>query len=144
MRKNLSGIQRVKSFMKHFIFCGMIFTHIQYKIDGEKVETVTEFMFLGSKISVDGDCSHKIKRCLHLRRKVMTNLDSVLKSRDVTLLTMVCLVIAMAFPVVMYGHELNHKEGQRIDAFEMVLEKILESLLDNKEFKPVNSKGNQP
>ena len=100
MRKNLSGIQRVKSFMKHFIFCGVIFTHIQYKIDGEKVETVTEFIFLDSKITVDGDCSHKIKTCLHLRRKVMTNLDSVLKSRDVTLLTTVCLVIAMAFPVV--------------------------------------------
>ena len=62
LMKILSGIQRVKSFMKYFIFCGMIFTHIQYKIDGEKVETVTEFIFVGSKITADGHCSHEIKR----------------------------------------------------------------------------------
>ena len=70
MRKILSGIQRVKSFMKHFIFCGMIFTHIQYKINGEKVETVTEFIFLGSKITVDVDCSHKLKDACTLEEKL--------------------------------------------------------------------------
>ena len=75
------------------------------EIDGETVETVSDFIFLGSKITADGDCSHEIKRCLHLGRKVMTNLDSILKSRDITLLTKICLVIAMAFPVVMYGCE---------------------------------------
>ena len=76
-----------------------------WEIDGETVETVSDFTFLGSKITADGDCSHKIKRCLLLRRKVMTNLDSMLKSRDITLPTKVCLVKAMVFPVVMYGCE---------------------------------------
>ena len=71
-------------------------------LDGETVETVSDFVFLGSKIT-DGDCSHEIKRCLFLRRKVMTNLDSILKSRDITLPTKVCLVKATVFPVVMYG-----------------------------------------
>ena len=74
-----------------------------WEIDGEIVETVSDFIFLGSKITADGDCSHEIKRCLLLRRKVMTNLDSMLKSRDITLPTKVCLVKAMVFPVVMYG-----------------------------------------
>ena len=74
-----------------------------WEIDGETVETVTDFIFLGSKITADGDCSHEIKRCLLLGRKVMTNLDSILKSRDVTLPTKVHLVKAMVFPVVMYG-----------------------------------------
>ena len=74
-----------------------------WQIDGEKVETVSDFIFLGSKITADGDCSHEIKRCLLLGRKVMTNLDSILKSRDITLPTKVCLVKAMVFPVVMYG-----------------------------------------
>ena len=74
-------------------------------IDGETVETVADFTFLGSKITVDGDCSHEIKRCLLLGRKVMTNLDSILKSRDFTLTTKVCLVKALFFPVVMYGCE---------------------------------------
>ena len=73
-----------------------------WQIDGEMVETVSDFVFLGSKITADGDCSHKIKRCLLLRRKVMTNLDSILKSRDTTLSTKVRLVKAMVFPVVMY------------------------------------------
>ena len=91
---------------------------------------MTEFIFLGSKITVDSDSSHEIKRHLLLGRKAMINLDSVLKSRDITLLTKFPLVIAMAFPVVMYGHELDHEESQRIDAFEMVLEEILESPLD--------------
>ena len=75
------------------------------QIDGETVETVTDFILGGSKITADGDCSHEIKRCLLLRRKAMTNLDSILKSRDITLLTKVCLVKAMIFPVVMYGCE---------------------------------------
>ena len=74
-------------------------------IDGETVETVSDFIFLGSKITVDGDCSHKIKRCLLLERKVMTNLDSIVKSRDITLSTKVRLVKAIVFPVVMYGCE---------------------------------------
>ena len=76
-----------------------------WQIDGVTVETVTDFIFLGSKITADGDCSHEIKRCLLLGRKVMTNLDSILKSRDITLLTKVHLVKAMVFPVVMYGCE---------------------------------------
>ena len=74
-----------------------------WKIDGETVETVADFIFWGSKITADGDCSHEIKRCLLLGRKVMTNLDNILKSRDITLPTKVCLVKAMVFPVVMYG-----------------------------------------
>ena len=91
-------------------------------IDGETVETVSEFLFLGSKITADGDCSHEIKRRLPLGRKVMTNLDSILKSSDVTLPTKVHLVKAMVFPVVIYGCEsltLKKSECQRIDAFEL-------------------------
>ena len=89
--------------------------------DGEKIEIVANFLFLGSKITADGDCSHEIKRCLLLERKAMTNLDSILKSRDITLSTKVCLVIAMVFPVVTYGCEswtIKKAERQRIDAFE--------------------------
>ena len=76
-----------------------------WEIDGETVETVADFIFLGSKITADGDCSHEIKRCLLFVRKVMTNIDSLLKSRDITLSTKVCIVKAMVFPVVMYGCE---------------------------------------
>ena len=76
-----------------------------WQIDGEKMETARDFIFLGSKITADGDCSHEIKRCLLLGRKVMTKLDSILKNRDITLLTKVRLVKAMIFPVVMYGCE---------------------------------------
>ena len=76
-----------------------------WQIDGETVETVADFFFLGSKITADGDCNHEIKRCLLLGRKVMTNLDSIFKSRDITLPTKACLVKAMVFPVVMYGCE---------------------------------------
>ena len=76
-----------------------------WQIDGETVETVADFIFLDSKISADGDCSHEIKRCLLLRRKVVTNLNNILKSRDIALPTKVCLVKAMVFPVVMYGCE---------------------------------------
>ena len=93
-----------------------------WQIDGERVETVADFIFLGSKITADGDCSHEIKRCLFLGRKSMTNLDSILKSRDITLSTKVCLVKAMVFPVVMYGCEcwtLKKAEHRRIDAFEL-------------------------
>ena len=93
-----------------------------WQIDGEIVDTVADFIFLGSKITADGDCSHEIKRRLFLGRKVMTNLDSILKSRNITLPTKVCLVKAMVFPVVMYGCEtwtLKKAEHQRIDAFEL-------------------------
>ena len=76
-----------------------------WEIDGETVETVSDFIFGGSKITADGDCSHEIKRCLLLGRKVMTNIDSILKSRDITLPTKVCLVKALVFPIVMYGCE---------------------------------------
>ena len=90
-----------------------------WEIDGETVETVSDFVFLGSKITADGDCSHEIKRCLLLGRKVMTNLDSIFKSRDITLPAKFCLVKALAFPVVMYRCEswtVKKPECQRIDA----------------------------
>ena len=93
-----------------------------WEIDGETVETVTDFIFLGSKITADVDCSHEITRCLLLGRKVMTNLDSILKSKDITLPTKVRLVKAMVFPVVMYGYEswtIKKAERRRIDAFEL-------------------------
>ena len=82
-----------------------------WQIDGETMETVRDFIFLGSKITADGDCSHEIKRRLFLGRTAMINLDSILKSRDITLLTKICLVKAMAFLVVMYGFELDYKES---------------------------------
>ena len=93
-----------------------------WQIDGETVETVADFIFLGLKITADGDCSHEIKRRLFLGRKVMTNLNSILKSRDITLSTKVHLVKAMVFPVVMYACEIwtvKKAERQRIDAFEL-------------------------
>ena len=93
-----------------------------WQIDEETKETVTNFIFLGSKITAGGDCSHEIKRCLLLGRKAMTNLDSILKSRDITLPTKVCLVKAMVFPVVMYGCEswaIKKAEHQRTDAFDL-------------------------
>ena len=100
-----------------------------WQTDGERVETVTDFIFLGSKISVDGDCSHEIKRGLLLGRKAITNLDSILKSRDITLPTKVHIVKTMAFPVVMYKCEswtIKKAESQRIDAFELwCLRKLL-------------------
>ena len=113
-----------------------------WEIDGE---TVADFIFGGSKIIADGDCSHEIKRRLLLGRKVMTNLDSILKSRDITLPTKVHLVMAMVFPVVMYGCEswtIKKAEHQRIDAFEL-LDKTLESPLDCKEIQPVHPRGDQ-
>ena len=93
-----------------------------WQIDGETVETGADFIFRGSKVTADGDCSHEIKRCLLLGRKVMTNLDNILKSRDITLPTKVHLVKTMVFPVVMYGCEcwtIKKTECQRIDAFEL-------------------------
>ena len=115
-----------------------------WEIDGETVETVAGFIFLVSKITADGDCSHEIKRLLFLGRKVMTNLESILKSRDITLPTKVHLVKAMIFPVVMYGCEswtIKKAEHQRIEAFQLVLEKTLESPLDCKEIQSVHPKG---
>ena len=103
--------------------------------------------FLGSKIILDGDCSHEIKRRLLLRRKVMSNLDSIFKGRDITLLTKVWLVKAMVFPVVMYGCEswtVKKAEHRRIDAFELWCWRRLLSPLDCKEIQPVHSEGHQP
>ena len=114
--------------------------------DGETMETEADFIFWGSKITVDGDCRHEIKRHFLLWRKAMTKLDSVLKNRDIILLTKAHLIKAMVFPVVMYGYEswtVKKAEHQRMDAF-VVLEKTLESALDCKEIKPVNPKVNQP
>ena len=123
--------------------CGPI---TSWQIDGEKAETVTDFIVLGSKITADGDCSHEIKRCLLLGRKVMTNLDSIFKSRDITLLTKVCIVKAMFFPVVMYGCEswTIKKVEHGINAFKLWCWRTLASPLDCKEVKPVKPKGNQP
>ena len=93
-----------------------------WQIDAEKVKTVTDFVLLGSKITADGDCSHEIKRCLLLGRKAMTNLESILKSRDITFLIKVHIVKAMVFPVVMYGCKswtIKKAEYQRIDAFKL-------------------------
>jgi len=110
------------------------------------IETVTDFIFLNSKITADGDCCHEIKRRLLLGRKVMTNLDSILKSIDITLPTKGCLVKAMDFPVVMYGCELDHKESWVLKNWcfwIVVLKKTLESPLDGREIQPVSLKGNQ-
>ena len=111
-----------------------------WQIDGETMETVTDFMLWGSKITADGDWSHEIKRRLLLGRKVICNLDSILKSRNITLPTKVHIVKAMVFPVVMYGCEswtIKKAERQRTDAFKLVLEKTLESPFDCKEIQPV-------
>ena len=117
------------------------------QIDGETREKVTDFIFSGSKIIADGDCSHDIKRCLLFGRKAMTNLDSILKSRDTTLLTKVCLVKAMVFFCShVWMWELDHKESWAVKNWcfwTVVLEKTLESPLDCKEIQPVNPKGNQ-
>ena len=114
----------------------------------ENNRTVIDFIFLGSKITVDGDCSNKIKRCLHRGRKAVTNLDRILKSRDITLKTKVHIVKAIVFPVVMYECESwTIKKGwtpKNWSFSTVVLEKTLERPLDNMEIKPVNPKGNQP
>ena len=117
-----------------------------WQIDGETMETVTDFIFFSSKITADGDCSHEIKRHLLLGRKGMTNLDRILKSRDITLPTKIHLVKAMVFPVVMYGCEnwtIKKAEHQRIDALELWCWRSC-SPLNCKEVKPVNPRWNQP
>ena len=117
-----------------------------WQIDGVTVESVRDFIFGGSKITAGGDCSHETKRRLLLGRKTMTNLDSILKRRDITMPTKVHLVIAMVFPVVMYGCErwtIKKAECGRIDAYECGVGKTLESLLDFKEIQPVHLKGDQ-
>ena len=111
------------------------------QIDGETAETVTDFIFGGSKITADGDCSHEIKRCLFLGRKAMTNLDHILKSRDITLLKKISLVKAMVSPVVMYGCKnwtIKKVRCQRIDAFELWWWRRCLSPLDCKEIQPVH------
>ena len=117
---------------------------ISRQTDGE---TVTDFILWGSKITADGDCSHEIKRRLLLGRKAMTNLDGILKIRDITLSKKIHLVMAMVFPVVMYGCEswtLKKAERRRIDAFELWCWRRLKSPLDCKEIQPVHSEGDQP
>jgi len=119
-----------------------------WQIDGETMETVTDFIFLGSKITADGDYSHEIKRCLLLERKAITNLDGILKIRGITLPTKVCLVKAIVFPVVMYGWiwELDYKESWALKNWcfwTLMLEKTLESPLDCKAIQPVHPKGDQ-
>ena len=104
-----------------------------WQIDGETMDTVKDFVYLGSKITADGDCSHEIKRCLVPGRRAMTNLDSVLKSRDITLPTKLHIVKAMVFPVLMCGCE----------SWTIKKAETLESLLDCKDIKPVHLKGNQ-
>ena len=124
-------------------------TVISWKIKGDKVEAVTDFTFLGSKITADDDCSHEIKICLLLRRKLMTNLDSILTSRGITFTTNTCIIKAMVFPVVMdrWIWELGHKEVWNLKnwcIWIVLLEKTLESPLDSKEIKPVNPKEVSP
>ena len=117
-----------------------------WQIDGETVEIVTDFIVLVSKITADDDCSHEIKRRLLLGREAMTNLDSILKSGDITLPTEVHIVKAMVFPVVVCGCEswtIEKAERRRINAFEQWCWRRLESPLDCKEIKPFNPKGNQ-
>ena len=125
----------------------MVYSPItSWQIDGETVETVSGFIFLGSKITADGDCSHEIKRRLLLRRKVMTNLDSILNSRDITLPTKVHLVKAIVFPVVMYECELDYEQSwapKNWCFWTVVLERTIESPLDCKEIQPVHPKGDQ-
>ena len=118
-----------------------------WQIDGETMETVTDFISGASKITVDGDCSHEIKRPLLLGRKAMTNLDSILKSRDISLPTKVYLVKTMVFPVIMYACEsgaIKKAECKRVGAFELwCWRRLLKSPLDCEEIKPVHPKGNQ-
>ena len=118
-----------------------------WHIDGETMETVKDFIFLGSKITADDDCSHEIKRCLLLGRKAMTNLDSILKSRDITLPTKVHIVKAMVFPVVMYGCEswtIKKAERQKTDASELwCWRRLLRVPWTARRSQPINPKGNQ-
>ena len=142
-------IQMFISFLFSFAFRFSSFHSpiTSWQIDGETMETVTDFIFLGSKISAGGGCSHEIKRCLLLGRKAMTNLDSTLKNWDITLLTKVCLVKAMVFPVVMvWMWELDYKKSWLLNIWcfsTVVLEKTLESPLDCKKIQLVHPKGDQ-
>ena len=136
---------------------GLIFNILKTKImasgpitswqtDGETMETVTDFIFLGSKISADGDCSHETKRRLLPGRKAMTNLDSILKSRDIIMPTNIHIVKAMVFPIVMYGCEkwtIKNAEGIRIDAFKLWCWRRLLRVSDSKESKCISPKRNQ-
>ena len=118
-----------------------------WQIDGETMETVRDFILGGSKMTTDGDCSHEIKRCLFLVRKAVTNLDNILKSRDITLPAKVCLVKDMVFPLVMYGYEswtIKKAEHRRIESFELwCWRRLFKSPLDCKEIQPVHPKGDQ-
>ena len=117
-----------------------------WQIDEETMETVSDFSFFGSKITADGDCSHEIKRLMLFGRKAMTNLDSILKSRDITWPTKFCLVKATVFPVVMYGCEswtMRKLSTEELMLLTVVLEKTLESPLDCKEIQPAHPKGDQ-
>ena len=119
---------------------------ISWQIDGKKLETVTDFILLGSKITADGDSSHKIKTRLLFERRAMTNLNSVLKNKDITFPTKVNIVKAMVFPAVMYGFEswtIRKAECQRIDAFKLWCWRTLQSPLESKEIKPINPKRNE-
>ena len=123
--------------------CGPI---TSWQIDGETMQTVRDFIFLGFRITEDGDCSHEIKRHLLLRRKAMTNLDSILKSREITLLTKVHLDKVMVFPAFMYGCEswtIKKAECRRLDVFELWCCRRLLRVSGLEEIKPVNPKGNQ-
>ena len=116
------------------------------QVDGETMETATDFILGGSKITADGNCSHEINRCLLLGRKAVTDIACILKGKDITLLTKVCLVKAIVFPVVMYGCEswtIKKAECQRIDAFELWCWRRLESPLNYEEIQPVHPKGDQ-
>ena len=118
-----------------------------WQIEAENMEAVTDFVFLGSKITVDSDCSHEIERRLLLGRKAMTNLDSILKSKDITLPANIHIVKSLIFPIVLYGCDrwiAKKAEHQRTDAFKLWCWKTLEHTLDIKEIEPVNPKGNQP
>ena len=118
-----------------------------WQIDGDKMETMTDLTFLGSQVTADGDCIHEIKRRLLLGRKAMTNLNSILKSRDITLPTKVGIEKAIVFPVVVYGCEswtIKQAEHGTIDAFELWCWRRCGSFLGCREIKPVNPKGNQP
>ena len=117
-----------------------------WQIDRETMETVTDFIFLGSKITADGDCIHKIKRCLLIKRKSMTNLDSILKSRDIALPTKVHIVRVMVFPVVSYGCEgwTTKLSTEELMPLSYGAGEDAEESLESKEIKPVNLKGNQP
>ena len=119
-----------------------------WQIDGKTIETVRDFIFLGSKITVDNDCSHEIKRCLLFGRKAMTNLDSILKSRHMTLPAKIHILKAVVFPIVMYGCEsliVSKTKPQRIDAFKLwCWRRLLRPPWTVRKIKPVNPKGNQP